>query len=125
MECEEFYVDIRKTSLEERKEGQRQTQLLFQINHTMPFTEEYHRLLQELFRENLGKGSSITPPLSGACVGNMKIGKQACTDKRICLDRRRSYHTSRSMHWQTCDCRCWFCGNKRCPRLCCRSRQSC
>lgn len=45
MECEEFYVDIRKTSLEERKEGQRQTQLLFQINHTMPFTEEYHRLL--------------------------------------------------------------------------------
>ena len=48
MECKEICVDVRKSSPEERKEGQQQTQLLFQINHTMPHTEEYDHLMQEL-----------------------------------------------------------------------------
>lgn len=83
MDCKEFYVDIRKSSPEERKEGQRQTQLLFKINHTMPFTEEYNRLVQELFGENIGGGSSITPPLNGACVGSMKIGKNVLINSNL------------------------------------------
>lgn len=77
MECKEICVDARKASPEERKEGQRQTQLLFQINHTMPYTEEYDHLMQELFGDNLGEGSRITPPLNGACIRSMKIGKHA------------------------------------------------
>ena len=83
MDCKEFYVDIRKSSPEERKEGQRQTQLLFKINHTMPFTEEYNYLVQELFGENIGEGSSITPPLNGACVGSMKIGKNVLINSNL------------------------------------------
>ena len=83
MDCKEFYVDIRKSSPEERKEGQRQTQLLFKINHTMPFTEEYNCLVQELFGENIGEGSSITPPLNGACVGSMKIGKNVLINSNL------------------------------------------
>ena len=77
MECEEIYVDIRETSPERHREGQRQSQLLFQLNHTMPYTEEYNHLLRELFGNNLGEGSSIAPPLNGACVGDMKIGKMS------------------------------------------------
>ncbi len=83
MECEEIYVDIRKTSPERRKEGQRQSQLLFQLNHTMPFTEEYSHLLRELFGNNLGEGSSIAPPLNGACVGDMKIGKNVFINSNL------------------------------------------
>lgn len=34
MKCEELRVDLRKTTQEERAEGQRCAQLLFQLNHT-------------------------------------------------------------------------------------------
>lgn len=33
----------------------------------MPFTDEYNHLLKELFGNNLGDGSMISPPLNGAC----------------------------------------------------------
>ena len=48
MECKEVCGDVRKSFPEERKEGQRQTQLLFQINHTMPHTEEYDHFMHYL-----------------------------------------------------------------------------
>ena len=69
MECKEIRVDVRTASIKESTEGQRQTKILFQINHTMPFTDEYNHLLKELFGNNLGDGSMISPPLNGACVG--------------------------------------------------------
>ena len=83
MECKEVCVDVRKSSPEERKEGQRQTQLLFQINHTMPHTEEYDHFMQELFGNNLGEGSYITPPLNGACIRSMKIGKNVLINSNL------------------------------------------
>ena len=83
MNCNEFYVDMRKISSEERKEGLRETQLLFQINHTMPLTEEYNHLLQDLFGTHLGQGSHITPPLNGACVGSMKIGENVMINSNL------------------------------------------
>ena len=70
MECKEIRVDVRTASIKESTEGQRQTKILFQINHTMPFTDEYNHLLKELFGNNLGDGSMISPPLNGACVGS-------------------------------------------------------
>lgn len=75
MECKEIRVDVRTASIKESTEGQRQTKILFQINHTMPFTDEYNHLLKELFGNNLGDGSMISPPLNGACVGSVKIGR--------------------------------------------------
>ena len=36
----EFRVDPRQTTAEERAEGVRQAQVLFKLNHTMPFTDE-------------------------------------------------------------------------------------
>ena len=49
MECKEIRVDVRTASIKESTEGQRQTKILFQINHTMPFTDEYNHLLKKLF----------------------------------------------------------------------------
>lgn len=83
MECKEIRVDVRTASIKERTEGQRQTKILFQINHTMPFTDEYNHLLKELFGNNLGDGSMISPPLNGACVGSVKIGRNVFINSNL------------------------------------------
>ena len=83
MDVQEIRVDLRKTDPQSKAEGQRCMKLLFQLNHTMPFTEEYHALLRELFRENLGEGSTIAPPLSGACVSSVKIGKNVFINSNL------------------------------------------
>lgn len=49
----------------------------------MPFTEEYSATLQELFGDNLGENSSIAPPLNGACVSSMKIGKNVIINSNL------------------------------------------
>lgn len=83
MECKEIRVDVRTASIKESTEGQRQTKILFQLNHTMPFTDEYNHLLKELFRNNLGDGSMISPPLNGACVGSVKIGRNVFINSNL------------------------------------------
>ena len=83
MECKEIRVDVRTASIKESTEGQRQTKILFQINHTMPFNDEYNHLLKELFGNNLGDGSMISPPLNGACVGSVKIGRNVFINSNL------------------------------------------
>ena len=83
MECKEIRVDVRTASIKESTEGQRQTKILFQINYTMPFTDEYNHLLKELFGNNLGDGSMISPPLNGACVGSVKIGRNVFINSNL------------------------------------------
>ncbi len=75
MDCKETRVDLRKTDPADRAEGQRCAKLMFQLNHTMPGTEEYMSTMKELFGANLGEGSYVAAPISGACVSSMKIGK--------------------------------------------------
>ena len=73
MECEEIRVDLRLVP--QSAQRRQSEQLLYRLNHTMPFSEEYNALLRELFGENLGAGSTIAPPLSGAALDMLKIGK--------------------------------------------------
>ena len=54
-------VDPRKTTPEEHAEGVRQAQVLFKLNHTMPYTDEYNALVKELFGTGLGEGSTVMP----------------------------------------------------------------
>lgn len=75
MNCEEVRVDMRIPDPEGYKEKVRSTQVMFRLNQTMPFTEEYNALLQELFGDNLGEGSYVAAPIRGACVSSMHIGK--------------------------------------------------
>ena len=49
---EEFRIDMRKPEEADPAEGTRCAQLCFKINHTMPMTEEYNRLVSELFMGN-------------------------------------------------------------------------
>ena len=71
---EAFVVDPRKTTPEEMARGMRDVKLVFEINHTMPYTDEYNKLVKELFVDNLGEGSMVMPPLKGVCFDQVKIG---------------------------------------------------
>lgn len=71
---EEIRIDVTKQTAEELALAERQSQILFRFNHTMPATEEYHRLTKELF-PTMGEGSRVGTPLSGVRFHCVNIGK--------------------------------------------------
>lgn len=75
MDCEEVRYDMRVPDPEGHAENIRSAQIIYRLNQTMPFTDEYNTLLRELFGDNLGEGSYVAAPISGACVSTMHIGK--------------------------------------------------
>lgn len=74
MSDKEFRVDFSKLTPEEIEKLNKQRQLLFNLNHTMPLTEEYNALINELFEMGIGENSTISTPLSGVSFENVKIG---------------------------------------------------
>ena len=70
---EAVIVDPRQTTPEEMTEGIRQAQVLFKLNHTMPYTDEYNALVAELFGENIGNGVRVMPGLTGVCFDKVKL----------------------------------------------------
>lgn len=71
---EEIRIDVRKQTPEELELANRQAQLLFKFNHTMPGTDEYRRLTAELFPA-MGEGSRVGAPLSGVRFHKVSIGR--------------------------------------------------
>lgn len=67
-------IDMRKLTPEEREEGIKEAQLCFKLNHTMPYTEEYNDLINQIFGE-FGEGSRLMAPTSVVRGKNVKIGK--------------------------------------------------
>ena len=55
MMMEELRVDMRERTPEEQAIYDRQAQLMFKLNHTMPRTEEYMGVLKELFEDRIGE----------------------------------------------------------------------
>ena len=72
---EEIRVDTRVITKKEQEKGMRDVKLVFGINHTMPYTEEYNNLVKELFKNKIGEGSSILPPLNCVCADKVTLGK--------------------------------------------------
>ena len=73
---QEFIVDPRKSTPEELAEEMRQAQTLFKLNHTMPYTEEYNALAEELFGHDVfADGGSVMPGLTGVCFDHVKLGR--------------------------------------------------
>lgn len=72
---EEIRVDTRLSSKEDVEKAIRDAQLIFKINHTMPYTEEYDLLISELFKGNIKENSRIMPPLNCICADMVRIGK--------------------------------------------------
>ena len=83
MECQEIRVDLRIQNPEGSKEAIRASQVVFKLNHTMPFTDEYNALLKELFGNNLGEDSFVAAPINGSCISSMKIGKHVFINSNL------------------------------------------
>ena len=76
MDQTEERVDLRIMDPKAREEGRKTTELLFRLHQTMPMTEEYGKLLKELFRGRIGEGSYVATPISSiACAERVQIGK--------------------------------------------------
>ena len=71
---EEFRVDVRQMTPEEIEKGKRQAQLVFEFNHTMPYTARYAEIVQELFEGNIGQNTMVYAPLTCVCADMVKIG---------------------------------------------------
>lgn len=67
-------VDMREMTPEEFLKANEMAEIVFKINHTMPNTEEYSNLLNELFGDNLGENSVVMAPFAGAAFDRISIG---------------------------------------------------
>ena len=85
MNTEEKRVDMREISPEELELSIKQSQLVFKLNHTMPMTEEYDEILNELFGDNLGENSRIMAPISGAAFDRLKVGNNVFINSNALL----------------------------------------
>lgn len=72
---EEFRIDMRNPEEADSAESIRCAQLCFKINHTMPYTEEYDRLVSELFTGNIGEGSRVMPMVNVVRGNSVRIGR--------------------------------------------------
>ena len=72
---EETRIDLRDPQQNEPAEGVRCAQLCFKINQTMPYTDEYNHLVNELFCGNIGEGSRVMPGINVVRGNRVKIGK--------------------------------------------------
>ena len=68
-------VDPRDTTDAQREQGMKEVRLVFGINHTMPYTDEYNALVAQLFEGRIGEGSMVLPPLKGVCFDQVRIGR--------------------------------------------------
>ena len=71
---QEIRVNPLDLTPEEQEKSRKQAELVFKINHTMPFTEEYDSLVKELFKGKIGRNSRVLPPLTCICADMVSIG---------------------------------------------------
>lgn len=83
MDCKEIRVDMRDMTPEEFALAQRYTEKIFQLNQIMPRTEEYQNKLKEIFGENLGEGSIIVAPFTGAAFDRLKVGENVFINSNL------------------------------------------
>ncbi len=88
MDCKEVKVDMRKITEEDMKKTVEMEQLMFTFNHTMPGTDEYNKLMKELFKDHIGEDSIVSAPITGAALDHLKIGNNVFINKN-CLAMAR------------------------------------
>lgn len=72
---EEIRIDLRDPQQNDPAEGVRCAKLCFQISQTMPYTDEYNHLINELFCGHIGEGSRVMPGINVVRGNRVKIGK--------------------------------------------------
>jgi hypothetical protein len=72
---EEVRIDVRIPEQANPEEGRRCMDLCFRINHTHPLSEEFSKLVSELFCGNIGEGSRVLSPMTVVRGHRVKIGE--------------------------------------------------
>lgn len=75
MSYEELIIDQKIIDPEMEQEEQRQAKLIFDLNHTFSGSKEYADLMNELFKDRIGKGSKVLAPVYGRYMHKIEIGK--------------------------------------------------
>ena len=67
---QEIRVNPLDLTPEEQEKSRKQAELVFKINHTMPFAEEYDSLVKELFKDKTARtpGLGQVPPSCGGVM---------------------------------------------------------
>jgi acetyltransferase-like isoleucine patch superfamily enzyme len=73
---EDVRIDVRIPEQANPEEGRRCMDLCFRINHTHPLSEEFPKLVSELFCGNIGEGSRILSPMTVVRGHRVKIGER-------------------------------------------------
>ena len=76
-------VDVRKTPKEEAEKRKVIDALAWKLNNTQPRTEEYAKVQQDLFDDNIGENSSVIGPIHGVCYDKIKIGKNVFINSNL------------------------------------------
>ena len=71
---EEIRIDCLHQSAEELEKAKELRQDIFRLNHTLPDTEEYRKLLHKVF-PNLGENCRVETPFSGVRAANVRFGR--------------------------------------------------
>ena len=71
---EERRMDLRIPNEARKRESVRTTQVLYELNNTMPLSEEYVPLMKKLFTGGLGEHSKVHTPLYVNIAENIHIG---------------------------------------------------
>ena len=83
-------VDLSIQNPEDMERGRQQAQLVFQLNHTMPMTDEYTDILHRLFQGKIGEGSLVAAPLQVVCADKVSIGKNVFINSNSLMMSRGS-----------------------------------
>ena len=89
MEWERVDLRVMTPELEATwEESKRSEQICFQINTTMPGTEEYNALVKELFKGNIGEGSMVRQGVHINMGDHVKIGNHVSIMYNfVCMSR--------------------------------------
>lgn len=74
-QIEEIRIDVTKQSAEELQLAAYHAGLVHQFNQALPFSEEWTRLQQEIFKGKIGEGSRVMSPLTAVRPHMVTIGK--------------------------------------------------
>ena len=72
---EEIRIDVTKQTAEELALAAHLAQMVHKFNHTLPYSEEWSRLQQEIFKGKIGAGSRVMTPLTAVRPNCVTIGK--------------------------------------------------
>ena len=87
MQCEEKRVLMSNLNEQDAIKASKLTQLVFRLNHTLPMSDEYKEIMNQIFVD-MGEGSYVAAPIQGTCFDQVKIGKRVFVNSNILLMAR-------------------------------------